>query len=100
MMTAFCCAVHVPIAATGEEHRQEGGAAVAVAHHVGYQDDQYYSVDAQTYEAYEGPLLRALARDGHELQPQKSAIWLPAYDHLDDEKAEQVAGTYSNSEEA
>ena len=100
MMTAFCCAVQAALeeadgAAKREELQRcaadvvedvvaeplsaEDGPHTGVKH-AGYQDDQYFNGTLEAFERYEPHLLQALSRDGHELQPLKSTLWIPALD--------------------
>ena len=54
--------------------------------HVGYQDDQYFNGRVRDFQAYEQHLLAALEEGGRELQLQKSSVWIPALDHMEDEQ--------------
>ena len=66
------------VMAAAEPPREE--AIPTVMTHGGYQDDQYFSGTLATFELYEPHMLRALQQDGHELQQQKCALWIPALD--------------------
>ena len=62
-------------------------------YHAGYQDDQYFRCTLGQFALYEPHLLHALARDGHELQGQKSGLWVPALDGVATADAPQLART-------
>jgi hypothetical protein len=51
--------------------------------YVGYQDDQYFRSSIREFLLYEPVLLAALEADGHELQPSKSKVWIPALDAVE-----------------
>eukprot|EP00974_Lingulodinium_polyedra_P011301 1090510-Lingulodinium_polyedra.AAC.1 len=76
MMLAFCCSLATTLERAQADARAAGGAAAVAAaelRYVGYQDDQYFRSTVAGFEALGPHLLTALGRDGHELQPAKSA---------------------------
>jgi len=86
MMLAFCCSLASTLEAArraAEQGLPDAAAAAARTRFVGYQDDQYFRSSIREFLLYEPVLLAALEADGHELQPSKSKVWIPALDAVE-----------------